>query len=169
MAGEREYQRRRWGVRQPDGSFKELCHCDHEFTVFLLHYHQEALKAYSTVPGKQGALAMMRKLAGLCLAFGEMLNDLKGNAVTTVELIDNLKGKIRVHKYHTAQTLCLISATLSTITDDAIDNPPEADHDFVSSALGVILTSLLNCFMHSGVPARDLHAPIINVRDGLPA
>lgn len=65
---ERDYQVLRWGHRQADGSFKESHKTTAEYLTFIRHYLSEAEKAASTECGYEGALEMLRKVAGLCVA-----------------------------------------------------------------------------------------------------
>lgn len=62
---ERDYQRRRWGRRQPDNSFVENSHAVGSYMVFMQDYLTEALHRASREDGWQGALDSLRKVVAL--------------------------------------------------------------------------------------------------------
>jgi hypothetical protein len=76
IKGEREYQLRRWGnrisVRGGGFTMHETQHSVGSFISFIDHYLSLAKGALATKTGTADALDMMRKVAALCFALGEM-------------------------------------------------------------------------------------------------
>ena len=68
IESEREYQLRRWGVRQEDGSFKEKTHTVAEFATFVRDYAEEATHQASRLSGDYEVLETLRKVMTLCVA-----------------------------------------------------------------------------------------------------
>lgn len=68
IQSERDYQVRRWGVRQPDGSFKENEHTVGDFMGYMKYYLDEAFKEGSTKSGTEPALEALRKVITLGVA-----------------------------------------------------------------------------------------------------
>lgn len=66
--GERAYQKRRWGDRQPDGTMKEDEPSVAAYLVFMQHYLNEATKELSTKSGEDAALHDLRKVVALGVA-----------------------------------------------------------------------------------------------------
>jgi hypothetical protein len=65
---EREYQVKRWGYRQPDGSMVEASKDVCDYLVYIKAYLDNAFQAASKNPGNHAALAELRKVATLCVA-----------------------------------------------------------------------------------------------------
>lgn len=62
---ERDYQVRRWGRRQPDGSFKESQRSVGDYLTFMRHYLNEADTGLSVASSDVVALEMLRKVVTL--------------------------------------------------------------------------------------------------------
>lgn len=65
---ERAYQVKRWGVRQPDGSFEEAPKSICDFITYMQHYMNEATKAATTAAEAYSTLEMLRKVTALGVA-----------------------------------------------------------------------------------------------------
>lgn len=65
---ERQYQVRRWGVRQPDGTFQELPHSKEDFLLYMQDYLSEAIRQISRSGDEQPALETIRKVVTLGIA-----------------------------------------------------------------------------------------------------
>lgn len=65
---ERDYQLRRWGFRQPNGTMREAEHSVCDFITYMQHYMTKTLAAASEVAGNDAALEMMRKVVALGVA-----------------------------------------------------------------------------------------------------
>lgn len=68
ISSERNYQKRRWGRRQHDGTFVEQFNTVGNFVVYMRHYLAEAEKALSTKSGPHAALEELRKVVTLGVA-----------------------------------------------------------------------------------------------------
>lgn len=71
LDSERFYQRRRWGFRQPDGSFLEAPHSIEEFTLYMQDYLTEAIRQLSRLPepdARTVATDTLRKVVTLGVA-----------------------------------------------------------------------------------------------------
>ena len=68
LTSEREYQTKRWGYRQNDGSFKEPDHSVCDYMVYIKHYLAKAFAEASEKPGSGDALEMLRKVVTLGVA-----------------------------------------------------------------------------------------------------
>lgn len=68
VGSERAYQVKRWGVRQADGTFKEVPKSITDFIVYMQHYMTETTKAATTRAGADSALVMLRKVVALGVA-----------------------------------------------------------------------------------------------------
>ncbi len=62
---EREYQKKRWGTRQADGSFTENAHSVGNYLLFMQDYLTEAIHRASREDGFDGALDSLRKVMAL--------------------------------------------------------------------------------------------------------
>jgi hypothetical protein len=65
LNGEREYQKRRWGERQPDGSFRESNHEVGEYLVYMQDYLTAGFHALTHKDGSLDALDALRKVVTL--------------------------------------------------------------------------------------------------------
>jgi len=65
---ERDYQRRRWGSRQEDGSMLEDSHSVGDFIVYMQVYMNEVLQKATTHPNDEEALKSMLKVVTLGVA-----------------------------------------------------------------------------------------------------
>ena len=72
LQGEREYQEKRWGYPQPDGTFKEPAHGVCDYMVYMRHYLAKAEEAAATKPGSIEALEQLRKVVTLGIACFEL-------------------------------------------------------------------------------------------------
>lgn len=68
LDGERAYQKRRWGERQPDGTMAEVGHPVTAYLVYMQHYLNEAVAAATTSNGDEAAMEDMRKVVALGVA-----------------------------------------------------------------------------------------------------
>src|SRR5271166_5775868 len=65
---ERQYQMRRWGVRQSDGSFTEKDHSVCDWLVYMQNYLNAAMHRASREDGDDGTLEELRKVVTLGIA-----------------------------------------------------------------------------------------------------
>ena len=65
LLSEREYQKRRWGFRQSDGSFVENTHTVGDYMVYMQDYLTEAFRRASREEGCHGAIDGLRKVVAL--------------------------------------------------------------------------------------------------------
>ncbi len=65
LVSERKYQKRRWGFRQPDGSFEESKRTVGEYMVYMQDYLTEAFHAAAREEGDYPALDVLRKVVAL--------------------------------------------------------------------------------------------------------
>ena len=65
---ERDYQIRRWGVRQEDGTLIEAAHSVEEFLLYMQDYLTSAIHRISREPDAHGGLGEMRKVVTLGIA-----------------------------------------------------------------------------------------------------
>lgn len=68
IRSERDYQRRRWGRRHPEGGFVEVEKSITDFMVYMQDYLTEAFHRASREPGCTGALEVLRKVVTLGVA-----------------------------------------------------------------------------------------------------
>lgn len=68
---ERQYQIKRWGVRQADGSFREVPHSVEDFVLYMEDYLHEARHQLSRLPEPEArdvALDTLRKVVTMGIA-----------------------------------------------------------------------------------------------------
>jgi len=68
LKSERDYQLRRWGYRQADGSMKEAEHSVCDWLVYIQHYLDEAFRKASKEAGNEAAMDMLRKVTAMGVA-----------------------------------------------------------------------------------------------------
>lgn len=68
LKSERDYQMRRWGVRQPDGTIQEAQHSVSDWLVYMDDYLTEAKHNATREPGSTMALESLRKVVSLGVA-----------------------------------------------------------------------------------------------------
>lgn len=68
LESERDYQVRRWGYRQPDGSLMEGPRSVEDYLVYMKHYLTKTFAEASEKPGIVPALEMLRKVVTLGVA-----------------------------------------------------------------------------------------------------
>lgn len=65
---EREYQSKKWGFRQDDGTFLEAHHTTEEYLLYMQSYMTKAIDEATMNPGDKKALEILRKIVGLGVA-----------------------------------------------------------------------------------------------------
>ncbi len=68
IISEREYQKKRWGERQPDGTLQERRSSVCDYLVYMKHYFEKAFATATTHLGNDRALDEVRKIASLAVA-----------------------------------------------------------------------------------------------------
>jgi len=166
---ERYYQLRRWGYRQPNGSFTEATHSIADFVVYMQDYYVEARHKVSREAGNDTSLEVLRKIVCLGIACLEQL-DRKDNdqPYTFNDLADCIHciGRIVPLTLNPDYSLYLLKIKFF------LDNAEKQAACFNRGALLDIRELVqvgVECFSQYGIQKRDLSQPIINGRDGLPA
>ncbi len=68
LKSERDYQMRRWGVRQSDGTMQEAQHSVSDWLIYMEDYLAEARHNATREPGSTMALESLRKVVSLGIA-----------------------------------------------------------------------------------------------------
>jgi hypothetical protein len=68
LGSEREYQKRRWGIRQNNGQMFETQHGVCDYLTYMGHYLTKAKAEASEKAGNDAALEMLRKVVTLGIA-----------------------------------------------------------------------------------------------------
>ena len=154
-----EYQRKKWGFRQPDGTFLDETHTMHEYCIFIRQYLDNVRVSSAMRAGDIPALDALREVIYLgisCLRQSMSIDDIKAIAAdgsgSLCDFITNIE---------TALT-CLES----TVGESASE--PNAQSASINW-LKWLVALCLGCFQTLSINPRDLNQEIINERDGLPA
>jgi hypothetical protein len=155
IKSEREYQKRRWGVRQPDGSFVEVPHDAYDYLCYMYHYNIKAIEASATLEGNKVALELFRKVVTLGVAYFE----LKGEGVDEgyMRAINNVKA---------GSPFYLLKAQREIL--NGIENVNEYSISGLEANIFAVIEIGFSCFERFGIQPRDL-SNITNGRDSLPA
>ena len=156
---EREYQYKRWGYHQPDGTFKEAVHDVCDYIVYCRHYLQEAMRASAKEAGLEPALCELRKVATLVIAYFEQ----KG--LTFDVIIQNITDTIE--EYQPVSSVNYTILELGVCLTDAADIVLDPNEDGVDEPLYSTLAVCIACFTRFGVPMREPAPGVTNQRDGL--
>jgi hypothetical protein len=65
IVAERKYQAKRWGERQPDGTFLDNTCTPTEYLVYLQTYLQDAMRGATVFNGDKHGLVCLRKIVAL--------------------------------------------------------------------------------------------------------
>ena len=68
IADERDYQVRRWGIRQPDGTMKEIQKPIENYVLYMEHYLEKAREAITLSNNDDESLNEIRKVVALGVA-----------------------------------------------------------------------------------------------------
>jgi len=160
---ERFYQIRRWGLRQPDGTFHEFERSLTDWLVYMDHWSRVAQHNMTRQPADIPALDALRKVA--CLVWAALEQD--------NYTLDGIVAALNIRQENTpfcTRPLSEYLLAIRVVLDDAIRAATQWDRQGEAKALILDLLHLsIGCFLQYGIPMRDLSEPIINARDGEPA
>ena len=100
LRNEREYHLRRWGNRQPDGTFVEQPHSIGEFLIYMRDYYEEATHGLTRNAGSRETLFSLRKIVALGLACLEQNDSYDGAPVTLDDLFETVRVTGRMVPLH---------------------------------------------------------------------
>lgn len=162
IESERQYQLRRWGVRQADGTFVEKQKTFDAFMCLLIHYSRQAVSAWVKNPSDGVPLDELRKIGACALA-----------ALQQTQL-----EAWRPENYRTTMTFgtCSVApgATLPTFLFKIyrmIHAKTESEFSVSAGWFESILWHILACFDLLDASPRVIPESILitNARDGKPA
>jgi hypothetical protein len=156
LKSEREYQSRRWGLRQSDGTFKEAPYDAFDFLMYMHRYNLRAIEAGSDNSGCQAALDMFRKVAALGIAYFEQ----KGQDPYKMYIRELVLRDVGVAFY---------ILTAQKYINHAIDGVSTYTYIEVEAGIFAVIEAGIACFEKFGITPRDLTKPITNARDNQPA
>ena len=162
IKGEREYQYKLWGYRQPDGTYKEAEHDVCDYLVYCRHYLRKAMADSSEKATLTPTLEQLRKVATLIVACLEQ----RGHKLD--EVVKEIAEMIE--EYSTIPVVNYLMLELEVIFLDASDIVVDPGEDVsVEEPLRAALAACIATFMKFGVPTRHFPDPLINRRDNLSA
>jgi hypothetical protein len=160
---ERQYQLRRWGIRQEDGSMVEPKHSLADFLVYMQDYMNETLHAASRQPGTQPALTSLRKVVTLAIAALEQRGWDMAAIVAGILAKRTAAGAVLKNA---SQYLLRIQVVLR---DAAYATAVYASSETTLDCLLDIIDLGCRCFEDYGIECRSVSDYVINGRDGKPA
>lgn len=162
FASERLYQVRRWGIRQPDGTFQEVARSLSDWLVYIDHWLRRTQDTLSGAAGIDQALDSLRKVAALAWAFMEQ----EGYDLNGVTAALNVRQEsIPLSE----QPLSAAVLTIRITVDEAIRAVVQWERQGEAKALIIdILYRAVGVFFQYGIAPRNLEEPFLNVRDGQP-
>jgi hypothetical protein len=170
LRSERDYQRRRWGLRQPDGTFTETKCSVADFVLYMQDYYSEARHAARlNIPA---SLESLRKVIGLgfaCLEHCTVQDDRQyagwphtfDTVAECIRLSDHIMPLVLNPDY--SNYLLKIAASLS----DAALYAACFNEGNALMYIHRIIKIGMECFAQYDIEPRD--QPVINARDGQPA
>ena len=167
LRSEREYQRRRWGCRQPDGTLTDAQQSIADYVIYMQDYDRDAQQQATRNADQAASLDALRKVVGLGFACLEQWGTtIKDTACTFDEIaaVAQQADKMAITFDYSAYLLRIGALLNSMMTDAAFGSRLGA-----VAAIQQILQAGVDCFMQYSIAPRDLSQPIINARDGQPA
>ena len=166
---ERNYQLRRWGVRQPDGTMHEQTHSISEFVVFMRDYYDKATSSLTHSFSRLGSLTNLRKLVALGIACIEQHDRYIEAAVTMENVFETVRraGRIVPMRF-SDKTPTDFGTYLLKIRQELSD--AEIKLGVMNKAAGLIIIKDIvhigvECFEQFGVPSRGAIDLVTNARD----
>ncbi len=169
LKGERAYQARRWGMRQPDGTMHEHVRAVADYVIFLRDYYEEAQRCYSREVGTRPVSHGLRKLVALALACLEQNDSYDGRSVSLDDLLDTFRraGRIVPHNARYAG-YSYYMLRMKNCIDDAEKYVVAANNSMALLYIRDMAQIGCELFELFGVAARD-DRPVTNARDNQPA
>ncbi len=171
LRNEREYHLRRWGNRQPDGTFVEQPHSIGEFLIYMRDYYEEATHGLTRNAGSRETLFSLRKIVALGLACLEQNDSYDGAPVTLDDLFETVRVTGRMVPLH-SRFRTDMSTYLLKIRQCLTEGEKGTGNLCWGEGLLCVREIVqigIECFERYGLPAREVPDPIINMRDGQPA
>jgi len=171
---ERNYQLRRWGVRQPDQTMAEQPHSVAEFVIFMRDYYNTAAHAFARAPSWRESLIALRKLVALAMACVEQGDSYNGRSISDDDLFETIRltGRLVPVRFHGTKIQTDFGTYMLKINQELSDAEVKLAAMNPDAALVIVKDIILigvECFKMYGVPYRDWHGNLTNMRDGLPA
>ena len=91
LRNERNYQLRRWGVRQPDDTMREATHSVSEFLIFMRDHYNEATRSLTHSCIYVDTLTSLRKLVALGIACLEQHDSYDNSAVSMEDIFKTVQ------------------------------------------------------------------------------
>ena len=161
MATERAYQLRRWGIRQPDGTFLDKKSSSYQYLCYIVNYVDEAIKQLTTEAGSEHALGTIRKIATLAyVAVDSHGCDPLSSIGAETEVVTNGGASV-------AYFLMLMKGVCHIATEDMTES--EDAKAITAKAMHGIFDVCVACSKIHNIPNRIIDDTIINGRDGQPS
>jgi hypothetical protein len=175
LRGERAYQVRRWGVRQPDHTIAEQPHSVASFVIFMRDRYEEARHYLARSPDTLGSLSILRKVVALAVACLEQNDKYDDRQVTAEDIFETIRrsGRVVPVRFYNTKVKTDFGTYLLKIGQSLTDAEVKLAAMNTDAALVIVWEIIqigVECFEQYGVPGRPVvDVPVTNMRDGLPA
>ena len=162
LKGERNYQKRRWGVRQEDGTMLEVEHNCFDNLAYCYDYNLEALRDASRAADDNHCLDTLRKVVAIAVA------SLETQGLDAYEEL--MPEKIEVPECAAVTFFILaIQGSIMDAVDAFAATPAATQCEAAILTMRSIIDLGMRCFMQFGVPGRRDLDIVVNGRDNKPA
>jgi hypothetical protein len=167
---ERQYQLRRWGCRQPDGSMIEVPHSVADYVLYMQDYYHEARHHVSREDGIAGSLEALRKLVGLGIACLEQHDRKdKDEHYTFDDLAERIRRTGRFVPLTLNPDYSNYLLKIGFHLADAVKYAAWFNQPVALSAVRDMVQVGVECFGQYGIEPRNGAQVVTNGRDGQPA
>lgn len=169
LNAEREYQIRRWGIRQADGQVVEIPKPVADYVTYMRDYYLETQHRVSRDPGYASALESLVKVACLGIACMEHNGvDEHGRYYSREAVFKAISRSFVMVPHHLDPHFSHYLLKVREALDEATKYAACFNTCMALLPIREVVQLCVECLKMYGVKKRDL-TTIINARDGLPA